>query len=944
MTLSTPPWLIAMLIIAIGHLPGAHTLPCLPNRNCLGDERDVADNLCFSPVTQFPTVTTQPKPIAALGTYYTALERDVRPTIQPFPTEIFYITFNLEVGLVHPSSPHLDIGPSEAIESDFRCLYRGKPCAGFPHVVKSSTPSWPLPQNTSSAEAIIHIGTTSSIQTPKPSGCPPPYLTDTSISSFPEQTTTSSSISTTSSITTSSSSSTSTASPVAPLPPMFGQNIFEPVSLEPPPANIPRRGDHPLKKEHISEAPGPISTNKFYGNLYLGSQANYAFVQPYGVSWAKGGGVSRSYGLSVSHIESSQLAFGPENTAIPGNPVQFYINPIGIQSMVLSAVELSSSTVLTVSKPMAFSADIVLRPTPNSGSSITFPLVQGMGYVTGVYSGLQPSIQTGVFFRKLESAAPPKPGVFKYRLLLEDNSNWLLYVTPGNGADPNLQLVSNSFIRGPAGFSGTIQVAKNPSGRNGEAIYDRSAGVYATGCSVAGTVDGTTGVYSLTWDKAGKDVPNTPLLMFALPHHVQSFDAETQRSKTDLLLRTTTKGMAMAIAANSWTMNERDLPINIGFAPWAPGIEPSAALSSSAKQTIRDVAPSELTQNIHQQTNLNSMYFSGKALAKFAMLVFTVHELAGDPALAESAFRTLKDAFATFVQNRQVFPLVYDTVWNGVVSSGTYQTGDPGLDFGNTFYNDHHFHYGYFILAAAIIGSIDPSWLDANKAWVNMLVRDAGNSASNDPYFPFSRGFDWYNGHSWAKGLFESGDGKDQESTSEDTMFAFAIKMWGKTINNRSMEARGNLMLGILARSLNSYFLMKSDNTNQPANFIGNKVTGILFENKADHTTYFGTNLEYIQGIHMLPIIPPSAFIRRRDFVEEEWNAMFKEGASTPASRVQGGWQGILYANLAIINPGAAWDFFSSEPFDLAKIDGGASRTWYLAYCACRFQLSFLLE
>ena len=50
------------------------------------------------------------------------------------------------------------------------------------------------------------------------------------------------------------------------------------------------------------------------------------------------------------------------------------------------------------------------------------------------------------------------------------------------------------------------------------------------------------------------------------------------------------------------------------------------------------------------------------------------------------------------------------------------------------------------------------------------------------------------------------------------------------------MEARGNLMLAVQKRAFSNYFLMESSNTNQPANFIGNKVTGILFENKCDHT------------------------------------------------------------------------------------------------------------
>ena len=59
-------------------------------------------------------------------------------------------------------------------------------------------------------------------------------------------------------------------------------------------------------------------------------------------------------------------------------------------------------------------------------------------------------------------------------------------------------------------------------------------------------------------------------------------------------------------------------------------------------------------------------------------------------------------------------------------------------------------------------------------------------------------------------------------------MFAYSLKMWGKTIGDGSMEARGNLMLGILKRTFHNYFLMESDNVNQPKSFIGNKATGIV--------------------------------------------------------------------------------------------------------------------
>ncbi len=120
----------------------------------------------------------------------------------------------------------------------------------------------------------------------------------------------------------------------------------------------------------------------------------------------------------------------------------------------------------------------------------------------------------------------------------------------------------------------------------------------------------------------------------------------------------------------------------------------------------------------------------------------------------------------------------------------------------------------YFVYTAAVIAHLDPGWLTqgSNKAWVDMLVRDFANPSSNDPDFPFSRSFDWYHGHSWAKGLFESADGKDEESSSEDAFTSYALKMWGIASGDTSMEARGNLMLALLASSLQNYFLLDSDN------------------------------------------------------------------------------------------------------------------------------------
>jgi len=303
----------------------------------------------------------------------------------------------------------------------------------------------------------------------------------------------------------------------------------------------------------------------------------------------------------------------------------------------------------------------------------------------------------------------------------------------------------------------------------------------------------------------------------------------------------------------------------------------------------------------------------------------------GDKELAQIGLERLKQVFSVFTENRQPYPLFYERAWGGVVSSASYVTGSDGIDFGNTYYNDHHFHYGYFVLAAAIIGYLDRNWLKDNKDYVNILARDYANPSTQDKYFPQHRCFDWYHGHSWAHGLYASLDGKDQESSSEDVMSAYALKMWGQVVGDANMASRADLQLAVLSRSLQNYYLLKSDNKNHPSQFIGNKVAGILFENKCDHTTYFGPNIEFVQGIHMLPLLPATPMVRTKSFVKEEWDAYFSNGR---VDEIQSAWKGIIYGNLATLDPKRAWKFFADASFAETWLDGGASLTWYLAYAA----------
>lgn len=401
--------------------------------------------------------------------------------------------------------------------------------------------------------------------------------------------------------------------------------------------------------------------------------------------------------MAISHVEANQRADGPPNFEIHGHPVKYFFNPIGIQSIILSARELGSSTVLTSRDLQAFSAYADLHPQAYSSARITFPIVQGMGFVTGIYENLQPAIQSSVFFRKVV-AAGSCAGVYKYRITLEDGKCWLVYVRSNDISDPGISFVSNTELQGRSGWSGFIQVAKNPDGSASESVYDESAGVYPICTTITGSTIGFSGTYKLYWTKDGiTEVAASPtLLMYALPHHVQSFNESTMLGIKPFQLQTATKGLATAIVADSWTMLEPNLPVDIGFAPWTPSQRSTRNVSIAARHVIKASAQIEVHQDMAAQSNLDSMYFSGKALSKFATLIYAIYDLAREPQLAAEGLQQLKAAFARFVSNQQKYPLVYDTAWKGIVSVSSYVTGDEGQDFGNTYYNDHHFHYGMY--------------------------------------------------------------------------------------------------------------------------------------------------------------------------------------------------------------------------------------------------------
>lgn len=707
-------------------------------------------------------------------------------------------------------------------------------------------------------------------------------------------------------------------------------DLFEnPISLDTPVSSIQNSSvKHPVALPQFYDRPGAIETNNFYGNFLVEDQNLPVWTHPYSI-WKSTD--DQFKGLGISHTSSSQRVYGDDPNA---NPVKYFFNPVGICSMMLSANEFQDQSFkFLVGDLQRFS--IGLKFVISSGE-LHVNAIQGMGFVTGVYNGnITPRIASKVGIQSFQNLGTLNNGLQKYKVTLFDNRSWIVYSNASfSQQSPNAIISSYSSPSVPV----IVQIAKLTTDQSIES-YDKVAGSYVVGCTLSGNVTNNIGSYSFNYEINGSSTSNKVIQWF-LPHHLESMDQSMQQVlANDLNLDSTCKGTMAAFITNKFTMIETLPPAELQFDPWSDthGVGSSDNYSENAKSFIYQVSQDEINSfDVINESNTDSMYIAGKILDKGAFMLYTAAFILKDETLTKNMLNKMKNAFSRFVENKQQAPLCYDTTWKGIVSTSGLSDGNFYCDFGNCFYNDHHFHYGYHIHAAALVALVDKSygdgtWVNSAKPWVETLIRDICNPSSKDTYFPVFRSFDFFNGHSFANGLFAHGDGKDEESSSEDYHSYYAVKLWGIVTNNSNLSNLASLILSIEKRAMGLYMLYKNDNKIMPQSFVRNKVSGILFENKIDHATYFGMNKEYIHGIHMLPITPMSNYVRDSSFVKEEWNEM---ALGQLANSIDGGWKGLLMLNSAMYDPKQAWEFFSNSNFQLSWLDNGMSRTWSLAYCA----------
>ncbi len=247
-------------------------------------------------------------------------------------------------------------------------------------------------------------------------------------------------------------------------------------------------------------------------------------------------------------------------------------------------------------------------------------------------------------------------------------------------------------------------------------------------------------------------------------------------------------------------------------------------------------------------------YWDGKNFGRNADLVYVADQL-GNTRLRDHLLDAIKTELEGWFDGQYPRYFYYDKTWHTVI-------GVPSVYFSGSQMNDHHFHYAYFIFAAATVAQFDPAWAKTWAPNIELLISDAGNWDRNDTRFPFMRNFDVYAGHSWAGGTTHGPRGNNEESSSEDVNFAGAVALWGEVMDKPEIRDAGLFMYASLVSSIEQYWF-DVDNQVFPEAFAHPNV-GIVWGDGGVYDTWFSNLPVFIHGIQFTPISVGSLWLARR--------------------------------------------------------------------------------
>jgi endoglucanase Acf2 len=364
----------------------------------------------------------------------------------------------------------------------------------------------------------------------------------------------------------------------------------------------------------------------------------------------------------------------------------------------------------------------------------------------------------------------------------------------------------------------------------------------------------------------------------------------------------TVRGPLHMVQGNNFTL---ELTYH-GVLPLWGGLESPehrGALATLVDNDTRHVA------DLFTQQPGDGTYWYGKGIGATAQLL-CVAEAEGEAPTSEQLLTELKSRLESWFDGSHAGHFAQDQ------QLGTF-IGLPEEFYSVSHMNDHHFHYGYWLMGAVHVALRDPTWASEER-WggiVGKLIADIATDERGRRDFPFLRNFDPYEGHSWAAGdanwVAIARYGNNEESSSEAINAWAALILWGEATGNQRLRDLGIYLYTSEVASIEQYWF--DINHQVLGSDFGKPFATQVFGGKFAYSTWWTAEPHEVYGINLLPVTPASTYLGadpasvRAAFAnlpaeEQHYRRQMHESAPGNQDEI---WQDALAAYLALTDPSA---------------------------------------
>jgi endoglucanase Acf2 len=509
-------------------------------------------------------------------------------------------------------------------------------------------------------------------------------------------------------------------------------------------------------------------------------------------------------------------------------------------------------------------------------------IARGMPYVWVEYGGVAPVLNFGgggrggrggggggapSFFdaNGQPGALPASGNAFGVKL---GNTNWAVFAPDGTAFASDGGSVKVSF----AGDKKFLVFALLPAAKD-IGTFAKYAYAIPRQTTLSWKYDPAAGEVKQTWTVKTEALQgaNTQVIQGYLPHAYRTTKHSFEFAPFEY---GSPRGTIKTAIGNSFDLT---YPF-VGLLPIMPAPQKTGLANDYSEAKMKEFVAAYATND---KLRKDGTYWGGKEIAQwgwFAHIAAQLHD-PNEEKLRGYLKTTLSDWFTYTPGDKadRIFFYYYPN-FKGLV--GWHE------EFWSYQFTDHHFHYGYFTTASALLGLQDPQWLKDFGPMTKLVAKEYANWDHDDKMFPFLRCFDPWEGHSNAGGFGNNG-GNNQESSSEAMQAWGGLFLLGAASNDNDMMSAGAMGWCVESQAAQEYWFNRYGDVWQKS--FSKPMVGMVQTSGQAYANYFTGDMAWTYGIQLMPNSPSlQYFAQDPTFYKKHWEKMYKitRGTETPDAAI----------------------------------------------------------